>query len=115
MLKNNGRFIIGTIHPCFDNYMLKYFINKPNVKTKFNSYYETAAEYISNTHQDQYSFTFQDYHWTLDDYIQTGFNNNFQLTYLNECRFRPSNSLNQSFIKKYSDYPRYLVLEFTKL
>jgi hypothetical protein len=102
-LKNNGVAIIGTSHPCFDPYMQKYFLNRADVETDFESYY-TSEKPFKITKDN--GFTFEDYHYTLADFINIPGERGLQLELIDECR---SESTNEDI------FPKYLVIKYRKL
>ncbi len=112
-LKKDGKIIIGTGHPCFDAYMRSKFGWRDNVKTNFQGYFKGGQKYTVKHEFDGKIIIFNDYHWTLADYVDAIISAGLKLVKIDECPPVPKPG-NSKYVKENSIFPHIIVLIATK-
>lgn len=110
-LKPGGRLILGIAHPAFDQYMQVGLFGRQGIKTKFKGYFTQGTKFEFTKQFHNGNFTFEDYHYTVSDYINALSNAGLTLLNMDECP--PNKKLqetNPSLHEKYSQFPGYLIL-----
>lgn len=115
VLKNNGQILIGVTHPNFDYYMLKGMFNRNDVETKFTSYFSSGTRLKISKFIDGGKMIFEDYHWTLTDYIDAILKTGLKIAGIDEC---PSDisikKIDKEFYEKKKIHPSYLLIKCNK-
>jgi SAM-dependent methyltransferase len=111
VLKENGRILIGLPHPCFDGYMQYGLFGRKDVKTDFRGYFQPHAEFKIEHALGEGSFTFEDCHWSLSDYVECIRDSNLSIDFIDECK--PELSLQKTdkeFFAERNRFPTYMVI-----
>ena len=112
VLKDDGLFLLGTAHPAFDMYMRKYFLNQENVETDFQSYFDSSKMF--KVHSINMNITFEDHHWTLEDYINGLITSGFKITGIDECKvIDEAKGIDNSYQDRLK-VPSYILFKATK-
>lgn len=110
VLKNNGSIIIGVTHPVFDHYMQSFLLKRTDVKTKFAGYYASGAKFKVPQKFDDGELVFEDYHWTLADYIRALSMAGLKVAVIDECKPDAAVKIDKKYYDRHLAYPTYLVI-----
>lgn len=115
LLKSSGTMIVTSGHPCFDGYMQKHFLNRADIETKFEGYFNSGANYKVHRALGKEGFTFSDHHWTLADYYDGAEKAGLIITRINECPLvgEPPQEVIEKYAKK--GCPSYIVFVIQKM
>ncbi len=102
VLNSEGRVIIGTTHPMFDGYMQKEILKREDILTEFTDYFASGTKYTSIKDFDGKRYEFEDFHWTLKDYISAINFADLKIDLIDECAPSKESNLELKF-------PKYIV------
>lgn len=114
VLKQGRPLFIVVAHPSYDHYMQAGHLGRKNVQTQFAGYFASGVKYKTQRMAigENKCFVYEDYHWTMDDYMQVIEKSGFCLAGLDECK--PATELkhtDKTFYEKRSRWPSYLLLK----
>lgn len=113
-LKKGGQVIISIGHPCFNHYMQNYLFSRNDVSTKFNGYFQSETKFKVSQKFDKDNFLFTDYHRTISDYFNLISNAGFKINEIDECEpIKTKDEKINQFLKKYHNFPIYLIFNCT--
>jgi ubiquinone/menaquinone biosynthesis C-methylase UbiE len=110
VLKKDGHIIIGVTHPSFDHYMQSFLFNRADVKTKFTGYYSSGTKYRTPQKFNGGELVFEDYHWTLSDYVNAIHKAGLSITNIDECKPSIEAKKDKPFYQKRLTFPTYLTI-----
>lgn len=110
LLKQNGIIIIGVTHPCFDHYMQSFLFNRKDVKTKFTGYYSSGTKFKIPQKFNGGELIFEDYHWTLSDYVKAINKAGLKVLNIDECKPVGLAKKEKKYYKKHLNFPTYLTI-----
>jgi ubiquinone/menaquinone biosynthesis C-methylase UbiE len=114
LLKKDGVIIIGNPHPSFDSYMRSKLFNQHDVSEEFKGYFASGSQYFVNKKLNGNNLNFENYHWTLSDYLNSVEKSGLHLKHLDECRPTENQKfLNEEYNFRRDQYPTYLALVLT--
>lgn len=112
VLAKNGTILIGLPYPCFDGYMQGGLFGRKGVTADFREgYFKSKAEFTLIHQVDGGTFTFEDCHWTLADYVDCIKKAGLSIEYIDECK--PESSLrriDKEFYEERIRFPTYMVI-----
>ena len=114
LLSDGGIIVIGTAHPCYDPYMQKGMLNRSDIEANFTDYYNSGERFIINKDIDGNIFRFEDYHWTLSDYVQSITDSGLKLRKINECKPDiTKKTVDRLYYESKKQYPTFILLVCT--
>ncbi len=113
VLSVTGSIVIAVTHPCFDHYMQKFLFERDDVETDFKNYFDSGSKFKMNQFIAKKEFTFEDYHWTLTDYVNTIIKSGLCITSINECYNAPEGDA-AIWSEKRNKFPTYMVITASK-
>jgi SAM-dependent methyltransferase len=111
VLSNEGQILIGLPHPCFDGYMQSSLMERDDIKTEFAGYNDSGKICRITHTTENGELTFEDYHWTMQDYFECIYDAGLIVQTLDECY--PPIELKFSDPERYKEktkMPKYIVL-----
>lgn len=114
LLKQNGIIIIGVTHPCFDHYMQSFLFNRKDVKTKFTGYYSSGTRFKIPQKFNGGELIFEDYHWTLSDYLKVINKAGLKVVDIDECKPISTAKNEKEYYNKHLNFPTYLTIVVKK-
>lgn len=109
--KDRGRVIIGNAHPACDPYMQKHYFSRKDVITDFQGYFKSGAPFTVHKKLGKGNFDFNDYHWTLRDYVDAINQSGLRIVGIDECE--PSKELRHvdpEYYERKKYYPTFIVV-----
>ena len=74
------------MHPSFDHYMQSILFQRKDVEANFKGYFESGSRFTANQTINDLPFTFEDYHWTMADYVSAIDTAGLRIRKIDECR-----------------------------
>ncbi len=110
VLKNEGVILVGVAHPCFDGYMQYGVLSrKEDIETQFKGYFNSGEKYLVHNVLDGKALTFEDHHFTFEDFFNTISEVGLRLDKIDECHPSNSTGASEEYISKKSNFPTYLL------
>lgn len=110
-LKQGGRIIVGTSHPCFDPYILEGLVRDKVVDPLVPLYQGYFVSGIKYTIQKPSGYIFNNCHWSLSDYADCITENNLIIKKIDEC---PPVDPPPNMATGMNQYPTYMVFVLEK-
>jgi len=111
VLKSGKQLILVVANPAYDHYMQAGLLGRKNVQTNFKGYFESGICYKTQRHEDKKTFEYQDYHWTLTDYLNILKKAGFVMTDIDECApAAEAKKFDSVFFEKRKQYPSFLLI-----
>lgn len=111
VLSKDGQLLVGIAHPCYDPYMQKGMLNRSDVEGEFTDYYSSGSTFIINKKIGDETFRFEDFHWTLADYVNAIDKAGLRLKRINECKPDISKKyIDPEYFEKKKSFPTFLLL-----
>jgi SAM-dependent methyltransferase len=110
-LKEDGMLIIGIAHPSYDRYMQKGLFQKEDVEADFEGFFDSGKKFLIHKMIDGKEFTFEDYHWTLEDYSRALQEAGFVIEFIDECKPEEELLYDKSILEKKNIFPSYMVIK----
>lgn len=116
LMSNNATLLVAVTHPSFDHYMQSFLFQRKDVQTDFSGYYTSGARFVMDQQINGQPFTFEDYHWTLQDYINAIVQSGLKIITVDECKSERENlsKEDQEWAKKRDNFPTYMVFVLGK-
>lgn len=114
VMKPGRPVFIIVAHPGYDHYMQAGYHGRKNVQTQFAGYFASGVKYKTQRMAigENKCFVYEDYHWTVDDYVSVIEKSGFQLAGLDECKPAPDlKKKDKVFYEKRMRWPTYLLLK----
>ncbi len=111
VLKEGGIVLVGLSHPSYDQYMQKGVLGKNEIETDFQGYFKSGQKMLIPHNFSGEVMTFEDYHWTTQDYVDCITQAGLSIVKFDECP--PSLEFQKEdpeFFNKRSEFPTYLLL-----
>lgn len=117
VLADDGKIFVSVTHPSFDHYMQKHLFKRDDIETNFKGYFHSGTPLVIHQTINEQPFIFNDFHWTMSDYISAIQAAGLYLQALDEC---PGVSKNMSeddllWATKRDSFPTYLVMTLGRL
>jgi len=111
LLKKNATMIVAVTHPCFDHYMQSFLFQRTDVKADFHGYFNSGSKFEIEQTINSKPFVFEDYHWTLTNYIKVINDADLHLIRIDECAGTPNTSSKEEkeWAAKRDNFPTYIV------
>lgn len=111
VLKEGGVVLVGVSHPAYDQYMQKGVLGKEGVETDFQGYFKSGQKMLVSHNFDGGVMTFEDYHWTIQDYVDCIAQAGLSVVGFDECPPGPEvQKEDPEFFEKRTKFPTYLLL-----
>lgn len=110
VVKKDGKIIIATAHPCFDPYMQAILHLRNDVESDLSTYFKNNLSYSVSKDIQGNSFTFNDFHRTLQLNYQLIQKSGLYLIDLDECEPDISKKeLDPDYYNKKRNFPTFLL------
>ena len=85
LMHEKSTLLVAVTHPSFDHYMQNFLFDRADVRTTFKGYYASGERFEIDQKMNGETFTFEDYHWTLTDYVEAITKAGLTVTAIDEC------------------------------
>lgn len=113
-LKKGGVLLVAVTHPSFDHYMQSFLFERGDVKTDFQGYFRSGQKFEMQQFIDDQPFLFEDFHWTMSDYLNTFSKAGFSVAAIDECKATPITDEDIKWAENRDRFPTYLVFSLKK-
>ncbi len=114
VMKHGRPLLLVVSHPAYDHYMQAGLLGRKNVQTHFAGYFASGTKYKTQRRTETKCFMYEDYHWTIADYLDVLQKAGFALTALDECMpGADAKRADKVFYEKRMTKPTYLLLQAT--
>ena len=116
VVEKDGVILVAITHPSFDHYMQSFLFQREDVHANFKGYFHSGSRFEMNQMINGEAFQFEDYHWTLADYVRAVQKSGLQLIAVDECQGTSSKigKEDKLWARKRDNFPTYLVLVLKK-
>ncbi len=85
LMRPDSTLLVAVTHPSFDHYMQNFLFDRTDVRTTFKGYYASGQRFEIDQKMHNEIFTFEDYHWTLTDYVEAITKADLTIAAIDEC------------------------------
>ncbi|OGG58440.1 hypothetical protein A2765_05840 [Candidatus Kaiserbacteria bacterium RIFCSPHIGHO2_01_FULL_56_24] len=112
VIEKDGVILMAITHPSFDHYMQSFLFRRDDVHANFKGYFHSGSRFEMDQTINGEAFRFEDYHWTLADYMRAIQKSGLQLVAVDECQGVSSkiDKEDRAWARKRDSFPTYLVL-----
>jgi len=112
VLKDGRPLLIVVANSGYDHYMQTGLFGRMNVRTTFRGYFRSGIKYKTQRESNGKIFHYEDYHWTLSDYMTAIERAGYAIMGLDECPpGEEARRFDRVFYEKRMRYPTYLLLK----